>query len=110
MQGIWLVVAFVAIFLCACQKGIPGDLRVVHDGCIRASHSDESKAAKAAETYFRSEVGVAVKEVKIGYVSSCKGIWVVPISARTDQTPIANLWYVEISMDSFRPLSLERPM
>lgn len=110
MQRIWLVVVL-GLFFTGCQeRGIPGDLKVVHDGCERADNSAENKAIGVAETYFRREVGVPVKEIRFGYVSMCNDIFVVPISAISGPSPVANIWYVEVSVDGFRPLTLERPM
>jgi hypothetical protein len=110
VQRVWLVVVLGLLFTGCQERGIPGDLKVVHDGCERANSSAENKAIDVAEEYFRREVGVPVKEVRFGYVSICKDIFVVPVSAISGPSPIASIWYVEVSVDVFRPLTLERPM
>lgn len=110
MQRIWLVVALGLFFIGCQERGIPGDLKVVHEGCERADNPAENKAIDVAGAYFRREVGVPVKEIRFGYVSVCNDKFVVPISAISSPSPAANIWYVEVSVDGFRPLALERPM
>lgn len=112
MRRIWVVVICVLITACSrtSERGLPGDLKVVHDGCARAEPMVEKKAVDLAVKYFRSEVGVSVKDIESGYVSLCEETLVIPISARTDQVPTRSIWFVEMSASSYQPIQLMRPM
>ncbi len=112
MQRLWMVAICASAFVCSCAdgQGLPGDLKVVQDGCTRAISSAEEKATDVAISYFHAEVGVAVSEIRTGYVSLCEDMIVVPVSARTDQVPTPNVWYVEISKSNYQPVELMRPM
>jgi hypothetical protein len=85
-------------------------LKTLQDGCVRADSVSEEIAARSALKYFHATVGVPVYRVDTGYVSLCGEIFVVPISARTEQAPAPNIWYVDVSKEGYRPLELLRPM